>query len=158
MIDMKPIALFAAAMMSSASSATGPAGTASLPAFDHVAINVSNQQRSVDFYAGAFGMREIAAPFPPGGPRWMELAAGISLHIQALAEKPAPPPRSIHFAIAVADLAPVIAFLDAREMLWTDAQGRSGKVQDTRTDKVRQIYVRDPDGYWVEVNDKLKER
>jgi catechol 2,3-dioxygenase-like lactoylglutathione lyase family enzyme len=43
-------------------------------------------------------------------------------------------------------------------MLWTDAQGRSGKVQDTRTDKVRQIYVRDPDGYWVEANDKLKER
>ena len=158
MIDMKPISMFAAAMMSCASDAAGQAATQSLPAFDHVAINVSDQQMSVDFYRGAFGMREVAAPFAPGGPRWMELAGGISLHIQSLTEEPAPPPRSIHFAIAVADLGTVIAFLDARRTLWTDSQGRIGKVQDTRTDKVRQIYVQDPDGYWVEVNDKLKSR
>jgi lactoylglutathione lyase len=158
MIYNLPLAMFAAATLSSASGASEQAGTASLPAFDHVAINVSNQQRSIDFYRGAFGMREIAAPFAPGGPRWMELAGGISLHIQSLSEKPAPPPRSIHFAIAVRDLAPVIVFLNARQALWTDAQGHPGKVQDTRTDKVRQIYVQDPDGYWVEVNDKLKSR
>ena len=131
---------------------------ASLPAFDHVAINVADQQRSVDFYHDAFGLEEIATPFPPGGPRWMALAGGVSLHIQSLPEAPAPPPRAVHFALAVADLAPVIAWLDAHHVGWTDAQGRAGAVQAIRTDQVRQIYVPDPDGYWIEVNDKLRRR
>jgi lactoylglutathione lyase len=129
-----------------------------LPAFDHVAINVADQQRSVDFYRGAFGLREIAAPFPAGGPRWLEMAGGISLHIQRLAEKPAPPPRAVHFALSVADLAPTLAYLDSHGITWTDSEGRPGKVQAVRTDGVRQIYVQDPDGYWIEVNDKMKAR
>lgn len=129
-----------------------------LPAFDHVAINVAQQQKSIDFYSGAFGLREIPAPFPAGGPRWMELSGGVSLHIQSLREKPAPPPRAVHFAIAVQDLGKVIAYLDRHRMAWGDSQGVIRKVQATRTDEVRQIYVQDPDGYWVEVNDKLKSR
>ena len=139
-------------------SAAEPQTTRALPAFDHVAINVSDQQRSVDFYAGAFGLKEIPAPFPKGGPRWMELAGGISLHLQSLPEKITPPQRAVHFAIAVPDLAPVIAYLDSHHIRWTDSQGRVAQVQAIRTDRVRQIYVQDPDGYWVEVNDKLGQR
>ena len=157
---MKTMIAIACAAFASATAlqAAEPKTTSALPAFDHVAINVSDQQRSVDFYAGAFGLKEIPAPFPKGGPRWMELAGGISLHIQSLPEKPAPPPRAVHFAIAVADLTPVIAYLDSHLIRWTDAQGRVAQVQAIRTDRVRQIYVQDPDGYWVEVNDKLRRR
>jgi len=88
----------------------------------------------------------------------MTLSGGIALHIQSLQQKPAPPPREVHFAIAVADLATVTAYLGAHHIAWTDSQGRAGKVQSIRTDHVQQIYVQDPDGYWVEVNDKLKRR
>lgn len=156
---MKMIATLALALLAATPlSAAKPPVPTPLPAFDHVAINVANQQRSIDFYAGAFGLKEIPAPFPPGGPRWMTLAGGISLHIQSTPEKPAPPPRAAHFAIAVADLAPVIAYLNGHRFPWSDSQGRVGRIQATRTDGVRQIYVADPDGYWVEVNDKLKRR
>lgn len=135
-----------------------PNAATAIPAFDHVAISVADQQKSVDFYRGAFGLSEIPAPFPPGGPRWLVLADGISLHIQLAREKPVPPPRAVHFAVAVRDLAPVIAFLDRSGTNWTDSVGRARQIQATRTDKVRQIYFPDPDGYWVEVNDKLKFR
>lgn len=147
--------LAALSCMAPLSSAVAQA-EAPLPTFDHVAINVSDKQRSVDFYSGAFGLREIPSPFPAGGPRWMALAGGISLHIQSLSEKPAPPPRAVHFAIAVPDLTPVIGYLQAKSIPWTDVQGRVGQVQAIRTDQVRQIYVQDPDGYWIEVNDRLK--
>lgn len=154
---MNMLALVLATLLNGTGGAQAqPAASAALPAFDHVAINVANQQRSIDFYRGAFGLQEIPAPFPPGGPRWMALAGGVSLHIQSTGEKPAPPPRAVHFAIAVPALAPVMAYLGKQRMTWTDAQGRAGMVQATRTDGVRQIYVQDPDGYWVEVNDKLK--
>jgi lactoylglutathione lyase len=154
---MKTIAALTAALLAGTPlSGAEPTASRQLPAFDHVAINVADQQRSVDFYSGAFGLKEIAAPFPSGGPRWMALAGGIALHLQSLPEKPAPPPRAVHFAISVADLAPVIAYLRGHRIVWTDAQGRPGKVQAIRTDGVRQLYVQDPDGYWIEVNDKLK--
>jgi lactoylglutathione lyase len=153
---MKTMAALAAALLAATSLAGAkPAKEEAPVAFDHVAINVADQQRSVDFYRGAFGLEEIPAPFPRGGPRWMALSGGISLHIQALPEAPAPPPRAVHFALAVADLAKVTAYLDAHGTKWTDAQGRPGMVQASRTDGVRQIYLQDPDGYWIEVNDKL---
>lgn len=155
---LKLVTVLGASLVAAAPAHSVQSAERAIPAFDHVAINVADQQNSVDFYAGAFGMKEIPAPFAPGGPRWMELAGGIALHIQSLAEKPAPPPRAVHFAIAVADFAPVFAYLAAHRMRWTDSQGRIGKVQDIRTDGVRQIYVQDPDGYWIEVNDKLKDR
>jgi len=127
-----------------------------VPALDHVAINAADQQRSIDFYKDAFGLKEIPTPFPPGGPRWLALAGGMALHIQHLPERIAPAPRAVHFAIAVPDLGGVIAYFDRHKIAWTDSSGRAGKVQDIRSDKVQQIYVQDPDGHWVEVNDKLK--
>lgn len=122
---------------------------------NHVAINVTDQARSVAYYKEAFGLSEIPAALDaaPGGPRWMRLGNGVELHIQAIKVPFTPPPRIIHFALTVKDLDPVIAYLKKTGRTWTDYAGKEGEIKRTRTDGVRQIFTQDPDGYWIEVND-----
>ena len=49
-----------------------------------------------------------------------------------------------------------MAALKARGMNWQDFAGNVGQVSQTRSDGVRQIFFRDPDGYWIEINDARK--
>ncbi|MGK6323998.1 VOC family protein [Sphingomonas sp. DT-51] len=122
---------------------------------NHIAINVTDQARSIAYYHDAFGLTEIPAPLnaAPGHPRWLRLGNGIELHIQAIKVPFTPPPRIIHFALSVGDLDTVIAYLKRTGRTWTDYAGKVGEINRTRTDGVRQIFTQDPDGYWIEVND-----
>ncbi len=123
---------------------------------DHVALYVADTQKSIDFYVGVFGLKEIPSPFPPGGPRWLVFANGLELHLQPGRTAPANAHRRVHFAVTVADLEPVLAWLRAHNMIWVDNSDRPGLVSHTRGDGVQQIFFQDPDGYWVEVNDVKK--
>ena len=152
--------LLAVSAMFAALAATPSLAQQAAPApavqLDHVALHVGDTQRSVDFYSGLFGLKEIPSPFPPGGPRWMVFANGIELHLQPGRKGPIGTPRQVHFAVTVPDLAPVLAWLKAHNVMWVDSADRPGMVSHTRTDGVQQIFFQDPDGYWIEVNDVKK--
>jgi lactoylglutathione lyase len=157
---IKPL-LAASAMFAAASAAPALAQTTPAPApasrtevrLDHVALFVADTQVSIDFYKGIFGLNEIPSPFPPGGPRWMLFANGLELHLQPGRKDPITSPRRVHFAVTVPDLAPVVAFLNARHIVFVDNSDRPGQIAHTRGDGVQQIFFQDPDGYWIEVND-----
>ncbi len=72
--------------------------------------------------------------------------------------EPVTQPRRVHMAIALASIDPVMAWLKAHGQGWSDIAGTPGAINATRTDGVRQIFLQDPDGYWIEVNDALKKR
>lgn len=130
---------------------------AALPTqLDHVALKVDDQQRSIDFYSAVFNLKETPTPFGPGGPRWLELPNGASLHIQSGRSGMAPPPRGVHFAFAVGDMDAFVARLRKLNVPWYGFEGERGRIDDRRADHVKQVYIQDPDGYWIEVNDKLK--
>lgn len=154
--------LFFTAALAAASLGIAPAAAQDAPAagaaarLDHVAIWAADQQRSVDFYKAVFGLKEIHAPFPPGGPRWFLFANGVELHIQPGRTEGIAIPRRVHMAIAVASLDPVIAYLDAHKMPWSDIGGTAHTISRGRSDGVLQIFFQDPDGYWIELNDALK--
>ncbi|MES2441704.1 MAG: VOC family protein [Pseudomonadota bacterium] len=151
-------ALLAALAMPIAIAAMPAAAQEAPPAvtLDHVALFVADPQKSIDFYAGLFGLKEIRSPFPPGGPRWMAFGNGLELHLQPGRKDPIALPRRVHFAVNVPNLDPVIAWLRAHDIVWVDSADRPGMVSRTRTDGVQQIFFQDPDGYWVEVNDVKK--
>jgi lactoylglutathione lyase len=152
-------ALLAAAAMLAPLAATPALAQQATPVsvqLDHVALHVADTQRSVDFYGGLFGLKEIPSPFPPGGPRWMVFGNGIELHLQPGRVGPIGTPRQVHFAVTVPDLAPIIAWLKAHNVGWVDSADRAGLISHTRTDGVQQIFFQDPDGYWIEVNDVKK--
>jgi lactoylglutathione lyase len=123
-------------------------------AFDHVAIYVSDLSASVAFYQGVFGFEEIPAPLPIA--RWLIMSNGIALHIAKGRMQPLDQPRWIHFAVACSSMDEMIAALGAKHIAWSDIQGRP--VVQVRSDSIKQIFVQDPDGYWIEINDALKSR
>lgn len=57
----------------------------------------------------------------------------------------------MHLCLATEDLDGVIAHLEKNNIVYSDWPGKENSVT-VRTDGVRQIYVQDPDGYWVEIN------
>ncbi|WP_084582051.1 VOC family protein [Sphingomonas azotifigens] len=117
---------------------------------EHVAIQASDIDRSATFYHEAFGLRLI--PTPLKNRRWLDLGHGMALHILDGRTAPKPSNRDEHLALHVDDLATVTAWLDAHHLVWTNFTGEPRKMQ-LRFDGVRQIYVQDPDGYWLEVGD-----
>lgn len=125
--------------------------TADKPAqIDHVAIQAADIDLSAAFYRDAFGLRLIQQPLK--NRRWLDLGNGIALHILDARTAPRPSNRSEHIALRVDDLATVTGWLDRHAMAWTNLAGTARTMQ-TRFDGVRQIYVQDPDGYWLEVSD-----
>ncbi len=117
---------------------------------EHVAIQASNLDRSATFYHEAFGLRII--PTPLKNRRWLDLGNGMALHILDGRVAPKPSNRNEHLALHVDDLATVTTWLDRHGLVWTDLAGTPRAMQ-TRFDGVRQIYVQDPDGYWLEIGD-----
>ncbi len=117
---------------------------------EHVAIQAADIDRSAAFYRDAFGLRMI--PIPLKNRRWLDLGNGMALHILDGRTAPKPSNRNEHLALHVDDLAVVTAWLDRHGLTWTNSAGNPRTMQ-TRFDGVRQIYVQDPDGYWLEVSD-----
>lgn len=124
------------------------AGTAAQA--EHVAIQAADIDRSATFYHEAFGLQMI--PTPLKNRRWLDLGNGMALHILDGRTAPKPSNRNEHLALHVDDLATVTAWLDRHRLVWTNLAGRPRTMQ-IRFDGVRQIYVQDPDGYWLEIGD-----
>lgn len=122
---------------------------------DHLALHVADLDASVAFYSGVFGMEEI--PSAAAGRRWMSLGkGGVALHLLGDRTEPVADVRSVHLALTSNDLEPIMQRLKDRGLTWSDFAGTPGAINATRSDGVRQIFFRDPDGYWLEVNDALK--
>jgi lactoylglutathione lyase len=130
-----------------------PAPAVPTARIDHVALHVRDLGVSGRFYVALFGLREIPAPVKDR--RWFDLGYGIALHLLGGRSAPVADDRSVHLAITTADLAPVVAALKDRGIEFTDFAGRVGAISSARGDGVHQVFLRDPDGYWLEVNDAL---
>lgn len=138
---------------SPAARAAGPVA-APVAAMDHVAISVADADRSAEFYQQLFGFRQVRAPVPMA--RWLVMANGVMLHIVGNRQAATPHSRWDHLALACADMDAFIARLDARRIPWTNMDG--GHEPQVRADGVRQIFIQDPDGYWIEINDAAGRR
>ena len=120
--------------------------------FDHTALHVADLGRSVAFYERLFGLEEIAAPGDPDVIRWLSLGGTDQLHLIHYGDGFVEPTKAVHFALRVSDLDALVARVRALGVPYSDWPGVAGAVS-TRGDGIRQIYVQDPDGYWIEVND-----
>jgi lactoylglutathione lyase len=125
-----------------------------IAAMDHVAISVADADKSASFYQEIFGFRQVPAPVPMA--RWLVMANGVMLHIVGNRTVPSPHSRWDHLALACAYMDAFIAELDSRHVAWSNMEG--GHSPQVRSDGVKQIFIQDPDGYWIEVNDGLKNK
>ena len=123
---------------------------------DHIALHVTDLNASAAFYSEVFGLEEI--PAAAKGRRWLYLGNGVALHLLGDRKVEVVDDRSVHLALTTNNLQSIIKRLKEREIAWSDFAGSQSTVGTVRTDGVHQIFFRDPDGYWIEVNDALKAR
>ena len=122
-------------------------------AIDHVALHVADLDATAGIYSGAFQLQEI--PAAAKGRRWSAWK-GVAQHLLGECSAPVADDRSLHLALTSDNLEPILQRLRDRRIPWSDFADNPGGVSTGRSDGVRQIFLRDPDGYWVEVNDALK--
>ena len=84
---------------------------------------------------------------------WLQIGPNSHLHLIEGAKEVTQHDINAHLAFRVPALKPFIAHLDKLNINYRNWQGAQ-KTTTTRVDGVSQIYLQDPDNYWVEVNDE----
>jgi len=133
-----------------AQSTGASAAPSSRPHFSHQTIYVTDLQKASDFYEKVMQLEKIAEPFKDNRHTWFKISEHGQLHVVSGAKAMIPHDINIHLAFSVPSLEAFMKHLDELHIKYGDWTG-NGKPQ-ARPDKVLQVYLQDPDGYWIEVN------
>ena len=122
------------------------------PHVNHIAFSVAQLERSRIFYQELIGLDTIPEPFHDHRHVWLSISEHAHLH---LIQNPPPitvPDKNTHLCFSVPDVKAFVSILESKKIAYEDWPGKPSSIT-TRTDGIHQIYLRDPDGYWIEIND-----
>jgi lactoylglutathione lyase len=119
---------------------------------NHTAIYVVDLEKSGRFYQDIIGLDTIPEPFHDGKHIWMKTSETSTLHIIKGADRPKEYFKNQHTCFSVSDFNGFIEKLNKATIQYENVSGRINAIT-TRIDGVHQIWLRDPDGYWLEIND-----
>jgi lactoylglutathione lyase len=122
------------------------------PTLNHIAVFVFNLNTSTDFYSNIIGLDTIPEPFHDGKHSWFSIGPKSHLHLIQGANKITAHDKNNHLCFTVYSVAEFIKILDKNSIEYENWAGEKQKIT-TRVDGVKQIYFKDPDGYWIEIND-----
>jgi catechol 2,3-dioxygenase-like lactoylglutathione lyase family enzyme len=126
-------------------------GTAVSLEINHVSVNALDLKESVDFYVDLLGAEPIATPNFGLPVQWLALG-GTQLH---LFQAPLTPTSHHHLGITVDDVEPVYRAAEKRDAFDDEAFG--SRLVELPGDIV-QLYLRDPAGNLVEIDQKGADR
>ncbi len=124
--------------------------TAIKPKFNHKSVCVKDLLASTHFYSEVMLLEKKPDPFKNGVFQWFVVGAGTELHL-IKGDCNGTRFYNDHMAFSVASLTGFMKHLDELKVKYASNSGE-GKMQ-TRPDGVHQIYLQDPDGNTIEVND-----
>jgi lactoylglutathione lyase len=119
---------------------------------NHTAIYVVDVKISMVFYQNIIGLDTIPEPFHDGKHAWFKTGAGIALHIIQGAGAKKEYYKNQHTCFSVASVEAFTKLLTVNNIPFEDVKGTKNAVT-TRIDGVKQLWLQDPDGYWIEIND-----
>ncbi|MEQ8472473.1 MAG: VOC family protein [Marinoscillum sp.] len=119
---------------------------------DHLAVVVTDLSESAKFYSEILGLKEITNQTKKSNIRWFQFADNIELHLIQTSKEGIQTKKDLHFAIAINSLPDFMKMLESRGVPFESWQGESNQ-SNSRPDGIKQVYIQDPDGYWIEVND-----
>lgn len=125
------------------------------PVFNHLAIYVTDLNKSANFYKDIIGLNSIPDPFKDEKHAWFSIGSNGELHIIAGAASKTDHSQDNHTCFSVPSIDIFIQRLVKSGISYVNARGEKSTVT-VRPDGVKQIYFQDPDGYWIEVNDAAK--
>jgi len=118
---------------------------------DHFALVVEDSDVSADFYANILKLEETPHPDKKPGFRWFIVSGNSQIHLIEKDFAPFEKNKSMHLCLSTQDLDGMIAHLEENDITYWDWPGKKNAVTN-RSDGVRQIYIQDPDEYWIEIN------
>ncbi len=127
-------------------------GTTAQIKVNHIAAHVSNLETSKEFYKNIVGLTEIEEPFKDGLHAWYDIGGGAALHIIEAPNIPTEISKVNHLCFSMKDMDSFIQTLKDTNYPFESWTGEKSKVT-IRVDGIRQIYIQDPDGMWLEIND-----
>lgn len=119
---------------------------------NHNAIFVKDVNVSALFYKIIIGLDTLAEPFHDGLHAWFKTGPGIALHIIQGATEKKTYYKNQHICFSVASVDVFVKLLAQHKIGWEDRDGAKLAIT-TRIDGVKQVWLQDPDGYWIEIND-----
>lgn len=121
--------------------------------FNHAAFYIKDLKASTAFYKDIIGLDTIPEPFHDGRHTWFSVGPNAHLHlIQGGNYDSRPKDKSMHFCFSVDNVEKFVSILNKNGIPYEDAGGKKQTVTH-RVDGVKQIYIQDPDGFWLEIND-----
>jgi catechol 2,3-dioxygenase-like lactoylglutathione lyase family enzyme len=119
--------------------------------FNHISLSVKDVDVSASFYKAIFNLQEIENRGKIEGIRWFSLGEGKELHLISVIKSEVIINKAVHFALTTSTFDAFVANLEYLNIPFTDWPGETNKVT-LRADGIKQVYIQDPDGYWIEVN------
>jgi catechol 2,3-dioxygenase-like lactoylglutathione lyase family enzyme len=122
--------------------------------FNHVALSVKDLNVSADFYGRVLNLHDLSKESRSKGVRWFSLGERKELHLishEYYKGDHVVINKAVHLALATSDFCEVLKLLDSHQVPYGDWKGALRQVE-TRSDGVKQIFLQDPDGYWIEIN------
>lgn len=119
---------------------------------NHTAIYVVDIQKTGSFYGGVIGLDTVPEPFHDGKHIWYSTGAHSMMHVIAGATTKKAYYKNQHTCFTVPNFNAFIEKLKGLNWGYEDVAGNKNAIT-TRIDGVHQIWLQDPDGYWLEIND-----
>jgi len=128
-----------------------PATTKAQAVFNHVALCSKDLKKSNEFYTSVLKLKIIPNPFKDTVHTWYSIAPNIAMHViqsncsttKVIAD---------HICFSVPSITNFVEMLKAKRITYCNWKQIPGQIEH-RVDGVSQVYIQDPDGYWIEVND-----
>lgn len=119
---------------------------------NHTAVFVVDLKKSTAFYTEMLGLDTIPEPFHDGKHTWLRIGPGAAMHIIEGAPERKQYYKNQHTCFSVESVTAFTEKLKKAGIAFEDVSGKQGAIT-TRIDGVHQIWLQDPDGYWLEIND-----
>ncbi len=117
--------------------------------FDHYTIEVNDLEKSLFFYHKILGFPLLPRPDFDFAGAWIDISKGQALHLILSTEKTtiASSSRKLHFAFSHPKIEELKAYLIQFNTITIFPI-------KTRPDGIKQLFVKDPDGYFIEFCEK----
>jgi len=119
---------------------------------NHIAVYVVDLKISTAFYKDIIGLDTIPEPFHDGRHTWFSVGVKSHLHVISGATTKTAHDKNAHLCFSVASVTEFVKVLVKNKVEYENWAGEKMTIT-TRVDGVKQIYFKDPDGYWIEIND-----
>ncbi len=119
---------------------------------NHVSLLVRSLESSARFYQEVLVLPEIECGARKPHIRWFGLGPGQSIHLIEGEAGYTLPTMSSHFCISSRDFEGTLRHFQDKVAQYCNLTGEPGQ-EHRRADGVRSVYLQDPDGYWIEVNE-----